>query len=290
MKTRKTAAAFAFLMGVGFAVDALAGSAIGPSERQQQEVRRNQNRQAPAVTVAQRDDRPQRQENRGPQGRSENRQENRQENRGQRTENRQAEHPRMQQVQRQDNRQDNRQDFRQERRDDRQDFRQERRDDRGDYRTERRDDRRDYRNDPTPSRPDYRQDRRDDRQDYRADRRDDRRDYARQQQWTRNHNWSSYRRPTYRNDRDWRDYQGARRGYYYAPGYGYYRPPAQYYGHRWNRGQRLPSYYYSYRVYDPYYYDLPAAPYGYEYVYSGSDIILVALTTGIILDVFFDIF
>ncbi|GGZ30517.1 RcnB family protein [Asticcacaulis endophyticus] len=287
MKTRKTAAAFAFLMGVGFAAEALAGSAIGPSERQQQEVRRNQNRQAP-VTVAQRG--PDRDDDRD--NRREARPQQRQENRGQRTENRQSEQrpqierpqgrpgtqplrPQIPQAQRQDNRQD----FRQERRDDRQDFRQ-----------ERRDDRQDYRRDPTPSRPDYRQDRRDDRGDYRADRRDDRRDYARQQQWTRNHNWSSYRRPTYRNDRDWRDYQGARRGYYYAPGYGYYRPPAQYYGHRWNRGQRLPSYYYSYRVYDPYYYDLPAAPYGYEYVYSGSDIILVALTTGIILDVFFDIF
>jgi Ni/Co efflux regulator RcnB len=266
MKTRKTAAAFAFLMGVGFAADALAGSAIGPSERQQQEVRRNQNRQAP-VTVAQRSDN--RDDDRN--NRREARPQQRQENRGQRTENRQSEprpqierpqgrpgtqplRPQIPQTQRQDNRQD----FRQERRDDRQDYRQDRRDDRGDYR---------------------------------ADRRDDRRDYAqRQQQWTRNHNWSSYRRPSYRNDRDWRDYQGVRRGYYYAPGYGYYRPPAQYYGHRWNRGQRLPSYYYSYRVYDPYYYDLPAAPYGYEYVYSGSDIILVALTTGIILDVFFDIF
>lgn len=164
----------------------------------------------------------------------------------------------------------------QSRRDDRREWRQDRRDDRRDHRQERRDDRRDYRQD----RRDYRQDRRDDRREYRQDRRD----YRQDQRWSRNN------RDWYRGRTDFRDYRGARQGYWYAPGYGYYRVEPRYYGQRWQRGHYLPSNYRSYYVRDPYVYGLGPAPRGYRYVHAGSDIVLIAIATGLIASVLSNVY
>ncbi len=131
-------------------------------------------------------------------------------------------------------------------RSDRREYRQDRRDDRQDYRRERRDDRRDYRNGEYDSRRDYREDRRDDRQDYRAERRDDRRDFRGDHRWDRNN------RDWWRGRDDFRDYRGARNGYY---------------------------------VRDPYTYGLRPAPRGYRYVHAGNDIVLIAIATGLIASV-----
>ena len=40
---------------------------------------------------------------------------------------------------------------------------------------------------------------------------------------------------------------------------------------------------------DPYYYGLRPAPRGYRWVHADNDILLVALATGVIADVLFDI-
>jgi len=165
-------------------------------------------------------------------------------------------------------RRENWQEFRQDRRDDRRDFRQERRDDRSDRRSGRFDNRRDFR-----------EDRRDDRRDFRAERRDDRRDFRRDQRWDRNN------RDWWRDRNDFRDYRGARNGYWYAPSYGYYRVEPRYYGQRWQRGSYLPSAYRSYYVRDTYGYGLRQAPRGYRYVHAGNDIVLIAIATGLIASV-----
>jgi len=54
--------------------------------------------------------------------------------------------------------------------------------------------------------------------------------------------------------------------------------------HRWQRGQRFDRRYATnYRVIsNPYYYNLRPAPYGYHWVRSGNDAILVALASGLI--------
>ena len=54
--------------------------------------------------------------------------------------------------------------------------------------------------------------------------------------------------------------------------------------HRWQRGQRFDQRYaMNYRVIsNPYAYHLRAAPYGYRWVQSGNDAVLVAITSGII--------
>lgn len=167
------------------------------------------------------------------------------------------------------------------------------REDRREWRQDRRDDRRDYRNDRRDDRREWRQDRRDDRRDYRHDRRNDRRDFrgpppprhvAPPVRWDRsNPNW-------WRGRSDFRDYRGARQGYWYAPGRGYYRVDPRYYGHRWTRGSYLPSAYRGYYVNDPYFYNLPPAPRGYRYVHAGSDIVLMAVATGLIASVLYNVF
>jgi Ni/Co efflux regulator RcnB len=54
--------------------------------------------------------------------------------------------------------------------------------------------------------------------------------------------------------------------------------------HRWNRGDRFDSRYaMNYRVIsNPYAYNLRPAPYGYRWVQSGNDAVLVAIASGLI--------
>ncbi len=168
-------------------------------------------------------------------------------------------------------------------RDDRREYRQDRRDDRRDYRNERRDDRRDWRQGEYRDRQEYRHDRRDDRRDYRVERRDDRRDW-------RNDRWDRNNRDWWRGRSEFRSYNGPRSGYWYAPSYGYYRVEPRYYGYRWRTGAYLPSRYRTYYVRDPYFYGLRPAPHGYRYVHAGSDILLVAVATGLIASVLSNVY
>ena len=154
--------------------------------------------------------------------------------------------------------------------------RYERRDDRYD----RRDDRRDRRYDRRAERRDDRYDRRDDRRDRRWDRRDDRR----HDRWDRNN------RDWWRGHSYFRGYDGRRNGYYYAPGYGYYRVEPRYYNRRWARGQYVPAPYRRYYVQDPYFYGLRPAPAGYRWIYVDNDLVLASIATGLILDVLLDVY
>jgi Ni/Co efflux regulator RcnB len=152
--------------------------------------------------------------------------------------------------------------------------------DRREYRQDRRDDHRDFHRDQRRDARDYRRDRRQDHRDYHRDQRwQDRRDFRHDQRWDRhNRDW-------WRDRSDFRDYRGARHGYWYAPSYGYYRVEPRYYGHRWQRGHYLPSSYRSYYVRDPYAYGLRPAPRGYRYVHAGNDIVMIAIATGLIASV-----
>ena len=180
--------------------------------------------------------------------------------------------------------QDNKGPMRVDRREDRRGNRENRRDDRRDWRADRRDDRQDRREDRRDwraDRRDDRHDRREDRRDWRHDRRDDRRDWR---QDRRDHN-----RYVRHDDRRWRGYQ-------WRPEYRY-RAPARYVypsGHRyvrWSVGHRMPPAYYG----RPYYVDynayrLPPPPYGHRWVRSDRDVVLVALATGLVLDVLYDLY
>lgn len=146
---------------------------------------------------------------------------------------------------------------------------------------ERREDRRELRDE----RRDLRDTQRDARRDgYVSDRerreiRDDRRDVQRAQRDVR---FNRARADTWRGRNEWRDYRGARTGYWYAPGYGY-RPVIR--GNVWRQGGYVPRAYRSYYVQDPYYYGLRAAPPGQRWVYADGNFVLMAVATGLIASV-----
>ncbi len=139
---------------------------------------------------------------------------------------------------------------------------------------------------------DYRYDRRD--RDDRSDRHDrrDRRDWNRGNHngWDNDHRWNRNDRNWWRGRSDFRDYHGARSGYWYAPSYGYYRVEPRYYSQHWTRGSYLPNAYRNYYVRDPYVYGLRPAPRGYRYVHANNDIVMIAIATGLIASVLTNVY
>ena len=79
-------------------------------------------------------------------------------------------------------------------------------------------------------------------------------------------------------------YTGPRRGYYFAPGYGYYLPPRGFYSRRWAVGVALPAPMRRYVVVDPMIYGLRLPPAGYRWYYAGDRLVLAAVATGIIVE------
>jgi Ni/Co efflux regulator RcnB len=79
---------------------------------------------------------------------------------------------------------------------------------------------------------------------------------------------------------DNRHWQGGSRWNSYSPSFGY-RP------HRWYRGAHLPVAYFSsrYVVYDYSSYRLRRPPRGYHWIRVNSDLLLVAIATGLVVDV-----
>jgi len=98
-----------------------------------------------------------------------------------------------------------------------------------------------------------------------------------------------------RRDRDYR-YGWSNGGHYAAPRYSYppprYYPPRGYYGHRWQRGEWLPPVYRTRYYYVPDYYRyghrVYAPPPGCRWVHHDGDLVLMALATGVVLDVIYD--
>ncbi|MET0294058.1 MAG: RcnB family protein [Phenylobacterium sp.] len=91
-----------------------------------------------------------------------------------------------------------------------------------------------------------------------------------------------HRAETWRGRPEWRSYQGVRRGYFYAPGYGYHRVTP---GYAWRRGAYVPRAYRGYYVQNPYYYGLSAPPPGHRWVYADGNFVLMTLATGLIAQV-----
>jgi len=90
------------------------------------------------------------------------------------------------------------------------------------------------------------------------------------------------RADSWRGRPEWRDYRGARAGYWYAPGYGY-RPYTR--GYTWRKGAYVPRAYRSYYVQDYGYYGLRAPPPGHRWVYADGNFVLMAVATGLIAQV-----
>lgn len=95
--------------------------------------------------------------------------------------------------------------------------------------------------------------------------------------WRSNPNW-------WRGNASFRDYTGVRVNSFYAPGFGYYSVPQEYWGRSWNTGAYLPQYFLRYAVNDYQAYGLPPPPYGCSWVWVNTSILLVDLSDGYILD------
>lgn len=117
--------------------------------------------------------------------------------------------------------------------------------------------------------------------------RHDRQPYAQDEHRDHQDRWDD------RNDRHHDDY-GKQNGHAYRDGYlqgrddaGRYIRPRGYYQHAWRRGERLPGAYFSNRYVVRNYssYRLHAPPRGYQWVRVDRDVVLSAVTTGVIIGV-----
>ncbi len=95
--------------------------------------------------------------------------------------------------------------------------------------------------------------------------------------WSSNRNW-------WRGNARFSGYNGARSGYYFAPGHGYYALPREYWGRSWGEGEYLPLFFLAYALSDYNDYGLPPAPYGCEWVWVGNNVLLVDMRDGYVLD------
>jgi Ni/Co efflux regulator RcnB len=124
-----------------------------------------------------------------------------------------------------------------------------------------------------------------DRRDY--DRDHDRGDHSRYDRRDR-HEWRGrydrHRPESWRGRAEWRDFRGARSGYWFAPGYGYQRVVPRW-RHQWRRGLYVPRPYRHFYVQDWGYYGLRPAPPGYRWVNLYGEFVVMALATGLIADV-----
>jgi len=136
-------------------------------------------------------------------------------------------------------------------------------------------------------RDDRSHERRDDRRD---DRRDERHDDRRHDARDDHRNWD-------------RGDHGRGRVVYVAPPvryvrapapafYGTYRRPVGFYDHVWHRGERLPVSFYQrpYVVADYHVHGLRVPPRGYHWVRVNHDAVLALITTGVVLDIAYNLF
>jgi len=92
----------------------------------------------------------------------------------------------------------------------------------------------------------------------------------------------------WRNDRGFRGYSGFRSGFYFAPNYGYYSVPRNYWGQRWSRGNYLPSTFWRYTLSDYRNYGLGYPPPGTQWVAVDNTIYLIDRFNGYIVEVIYD--
>ncbi|MEI9963481.1 MAG: RcnB family protein [Caulobacteraceae bacterium] len=95
--------------------------------------------------------------------------------------------------------------------------------------------------------------------------------------WRGNSNW-------WRSDPGFRQFTGARAGFFFFPNLGYIAAPAQYRNHTWRAGDNLPSWFWRYTVSDYGRYGLPEPPDGCAWIWLNGDVALVDLSDGYIID------
>jgi Ni/Co efflux regulator RcnB len=77
-------------------------------------------------------------------------------------------------------------------------------------------------------------------------------------------------------------------GFYFAPNYGYYSVPRQYWGQRWSEGDYLPSIFWRYQMVEYRTYGLGFPPEGTRWVYVDNHVYLIDEYDGYIIEVVYD--
>jgi len=77
-------------------------------------------------------------------------------------------------------------------------------------------------------------------------------------------------------------------GFYFAPSYGYYQVPRQYWGQRWYEGQYLPSIFWRYRGNHYACYGVGYPPAGTMWVHVDNHIYLIDQYAGYSIEVIYD--
>ena len=95
--------------------------------------------------------------------------------------------------------------------------------------------------------------------------------------WQRDRNW-------WQGNSAFRSYSGPRINFYFAPGFGYYSVPRQYWRHNWHPGEYLPRYFMRFVVNNYRAYGLPRPPYNCRWIWVNNSILLVDRTDRYILD------
>jgi Ni/Co efflux regulator RcnB len=110
-------------------------------------------------------------------------------------------------------------------------------------------------------------------------------------QWNRDRwrrNWVQQRRTDWwRNDRAFRGWNGVRSGFYFAPGFGYYSVPRNYWGRRFRIGEFLPSIFWRYQA-DYRTYGLGYPPPGTQWVHVDNSLYLIDSYDGYIIEALYD--
>lgn len=102
--------------------------------------------------------------------------------------------------------------------------------------------------------------------------------------------WARGDRTWWRNRPEFRGFAGVRPGFWFRPGVGYVRVDPRWYGYGWRVGGRVPVEFRGYYVQSPELFGLGRPPYGYVYVYLGNNIALMQRATGLIVQVYPNIY
>jgi Ni/Co efflux regulator RcnB len=100
--------------------------------------------------------------------------------------------------------------------------------------------------------------------------------------WSSNHFW-------WRGRAGWGGYHGIRAYFFFAPGFGYYEIPHEYWGEQWQVGEYLPEFFWRYQIEDWASYGLAPPPPGCAYVWLNGNIALIDLGDGYIVDMDYNV-
>jgi Ni/Co efflux regulator RcnB len=111
---------------------------------------------------------------------------------------------------------------------------------------------------------------------------------GRHNDWAEHGAWS-HGRDWWHGRHGWTNFRGFRDHFFFAPGWGYYAIPPEYWGTTWDVGDYLPEYFWRYQITDYADYGLSDPPEGCAWIWLNGNVALVDLGDGYIVDMAYDV-